>query len=134
MSVKELESEIAAAGLSAAGCLEKSDFVTILGDHYTRFVAAAVRDEHFYKAAGEGNLDDLNKLLAAGADPNGLNGEVRVIAEDGRAPPHPPLCGLVSCRVSARRLSGRVVEFASARVVWSGASSSRRHPNRPSRS
>ena len=134
MSVKELESEIAAAGLSAAGCLEKSDFVTLLDDHYKRFAAAAVRDKDLYKAADAGNLDDLNKLLAAGADPNGFKNGVRVIAEGGRAPPHPPLCGLVSRRVSARRLSGRIVEFASARVVWFGASSSRRHSNRPSRS
>ena len=91
-------------------------------------------NEKLWKAADTGNLDDLNKLLAEGADPNGFKDSVRVIAEGGRAPPHPSLCGLVSRRVSARRLSGRVVEFASVRVVWSGASSSRRHPNRPSRS
>jgi len=130
MSAKELESEIAAAGLSAAGCLEKSDFVTLLGDHYMRCTAAA----NLFNAADKGNLDDINKLLAAGADPNGFKDSVRVIVEGGRAPPHPPLCGLVSRRVSARRLSGRVVGFASACVVWSGASSSRRRPNRPSRS
>ena len=134
MSVEELESEIAAAELSAAGCLEKSDFVRLLFDHYMRCAAAAVRNEDLWKAADDGNLDALNKLLAAGADPNGFKDGVRVITEGGRVPPHPPLCGLVSRRVSARRLSGRVVEFASARVVWSGASSSRRRPNRPSRS
>ena len=133
MSVKKLEKEMAKAGLSAAGCLEKSDFVSLLSDHYMR-CAAVARDEDLWKAAEKGNLDNLNVLLAAGADPNGFKDEVRVIAEDGRAPPHPPLCGLVSRRVSARRLTGRVVEFASARVVWSGASSSRRHPNRRSRS
>ena len=97
MSVEELKSETAAAGLSAAGCLEKSDFVTLLGDHYKRFAAAAVRDEDLYKAADAGNLDDLNKLLAAGADPNGFKDDVRVIAEGGRTPPH-PLCRPVGRR------------------------------------
>ena len=61
------------------------------------------RDKDLFKAASAGNLDDLNKLLAAGADPSGFKDNVRVIAEDGRTPPH-PLCGLAR-RVSARRLS-----------------------------
>ena len=61
------------------------------------------RDEDLFQAANAGNLDDLNKLLAAGAGPSGFNDRVRAIAEDGRTPPH-PLCGLIR-RVSVRRLS-----------------------------
>ena len=57
-------------------------------------------NEKLWKAADTGNLDDLNKLLAEGADPNGFKDSVRVIAEGGRAPPHPRLCGLVFRRVS----------------------------------
>ena len=34
-------------------------------------------EEKLWKAADAGNLDDLNKLLAAGADPNGFKNSVR---------------------------------------------------------
>ena len=54
-------------------------------------------------AALGGDLDKLNAALAGGANPS-YPTEVRVVAEDGHAPPH-PLCGLVPRRDSAVRLS-----------------------------
>ena len=103
------------------------------------------RDRALFSAASLGQLGVLKELIAGGADPNGHKDEVRVIAEAGRASPT-SFYATASHRVSAVRVSDRIVKFASARVVWFGASSSRRvvaarigrrrrrRLNRPSRS
>ena len=89
-----------------------------------------LRDKDLFSAAKKGQLGKLKELIASGADPNGYKDPVRVIAEAGRAPPHPSVrprptaCRSFGCRIAS-------VEFASARVVWFGASSSRRRPDRP---
>ena len=79
--------------------------------------------EALFSAAERGNLDKLNAALARGADPSWPNPDrVRVVAEDGRAPPH-PLCGLVPRRDSAVRLS---VASSSLRPRASSGSALRR--------
>ena len=89
-----------------------------------------LRDKDLFSAAKKGQLGKLKELIASGADPNGHKDPVRVIAEAGRAPPHPSVrprptaCRPFGCRIAS-------VEFASARVVWFSASSSRRRPDRP---
>ena len=76
-----------------------------------------------FTAAARGELDKLNAALARGADPSWPNPlSVRVVAEDGRAPPH-PLCGLVPRRDSAVRLS---VASSSLRPRASSGSALRR--------
>ena len=97
-----------------------------------------------YTAVGGGDLDKLNAALAGGADPSWNNpASVRVVAEDGRAPPH-PLCGPVPRRDSAVRLSVASSSLrprassgsALRRVVAAriGRRRRRRFLNRPSRS
>jgi len=91
----------------------------------TKPTADPQRDEDLFNAARSGELDKLKELIANGADPSGYK-KVRVIAEAGHAPPVRPRA--IACRALGCRIAS--VEFASARVVWFGAASSRRRPNR----
>ena len=88
------------------------------------------RDKDLFNVAMRGNLDKLKELIAGGADPNGFKNQfgVRVIAETGRAPPH-PLCGRVLPRVSRSGVGPRRLVNVRACLVLRFVESSR--PNRP---